>query len=66
MEVTPDEVRSANSRNIKVTRSWKWTKSGVTKKKARHDGLHVPFASPIAVTALGPTMFRRFAQNTFR
>jgi len=31
MEVTPDEVRPANSSNIQVTRSWKWTKSGVSK-----------------------------------
>jgi hypothetical protein len=66
MEVTPDEVRSANSSNIQVTRSWKRTKSGVYKKTARHDILHVPFANPIAVIAMGPAMFRRFAQNIFR
>ena len=49
MEVTPDEVRTANSSDIQVIRSWKWTKPGVSKNGARQIVLHVPFAKPIAI-----------------
>ena len=58
--------RRANSSDIQVTRGWKWTKTGVSKKAARQVPLYVPFANPTAVTELGPAMYRSFIQTAFR
>jgi hypothetical protein len=57
MEVTPDEVRTANSSDIQVIRSWKWTKSGVSKNGAQQVVFHVPFTKPIAIIAFGSAIY---------